>query len=210
MVVEHILPSLLLVLALPIIDRVVRRLRLPEGGKATLNLITWNALLIVSIDESVVTGSLVDLSIRKEWQLVGGLDVGHLLNVTLRENKIDLLERALLSFWVEEVDEWDEQYVHARKEHISSPPNIINHDRHNHNDHEVGDPVNGRGHRVCAATCADWVDLSRVQPWKWQPSSAEEGNIGEETDSCSVGGRLGVWDETGEEIGRASCRERVF
>lgn len=193
------LASLLVVLALPLIDRLLRRLRPLNVGESTANLITWDTRLVIAIDESVVAGGLLDLAIVQVWKLFRSLDIGHVLDVSLGEDKIDLLKGALLGLRVEEVDEWDEKKVHDGEEEVSCPAYLVNHDWHNHDNHEVGNPVDGGGDGVGATTSANWVDLGWVQPWEWEPGGTEEGDVGEETDSGTIRGGLGVWKQAGED-----------
>jgi len=142
--------------------------------------------LLVGAHEAVSACHLLDLGIVEDGQLLAGADVGHVLEVSLCEDEIDLLEGALLCLRVEEVDDRDEAGVGHREEEVRAPPDVGDHDRRHHHDQEVRRPVDRRADGVGAPARADRVDLRGVQPWEWQPCRAEEGNVREEADGGAL------------------------
>ena len=115
------------------------------------------------------------------------MDVGDLLQVALGEDKVDLLEGALLGLRVEKVDDRDEARVDDGKEEVCAPRDVGNHNRRDHDDEEIEQPVRASRHRVGAGAGAERVDFRGVQPWERKPGGAECGDICEETDACAFG-----------------------
>lgn len=148
--------------------------------------ITANLRLLVAINESILSSHSLNLSIRQEGHIETGFDVRDVLEVSLSEDEIDFLQGTLFGFWVEEVDDGDETGVDDGEEKISSPVDVGDHDGGDHDDKEVEEPV-GDG-RYCVGLCSgsERVNLGRIQPWKWQPSCAEESNVCEESNTGTL------------------------
>lgn len=124
-----------------------------------------NRKLLVGINESVLTSHLLNFSVVEVRKFVRSSDVGHLFDEALREDEIDLFERALLGLRIEEIDDWKEAGVDNSEEEVGSPLDVCNHDRRDHDDEEVEEPVAAGGYSVCTCTSPERVDLSRVEPW---------------------------------------------
>ena len=60
---------------------------------AEAGLLELTSLLIRRV-EAILAGLLVDLLGSEVRQLLGGADIGHLLEVSLGENQVDLFERS--------------------------------------------------------------------------------------------------------------------
>lgn len=134
-------------------------------------------------------------------KLLGSGDIADLLSVTLGEDEINLLEGATRGLGVEEVDDGEEDGVHASEEGVGAPTvgtGSVNHDGSDHDDEEVPEPVGDGGGSVSLCAGLERVDLSGVQPGERQPGSTEEGDVGEETDSSSLGGSGGTRDQSTE------------
>lgn len=65
---------------------------------------------------------------------------------------------------------------------------IGDHDRCDHDDEEVEEPIGASRHSVCLAASAKGVDLGGVEPWERKPCCAEKGNICEKTDARTLCG----------------------
>lgn len=129
------------------------------------------------------------------------LDIADVLMVALGENNIDLLQTAVGSLRVEEPDEWQERCVHGREEQVGTPSNMLNHDRGDHNDSEVEQPVAASRDGVGLGTSLDRRDLGRVQPWQGQPSSTKKGHVKEQTKDSTLGTRRVSGDQASESNG---------
>ena len=67
----------------------------------------------------------------------------------------------------------------------------------------VPKPVRARRNCVGLSSSLERVDLCRVQPGQWQPCRAEEGNVGEQTDSGTLRWTsIGRVDTLGEQTGK--------
>lgn len=116
---------------------------------------------------------------------------------------------------VEKVQNREEACVGAGKEEIGSPTNLLVHDGNNHDNSKVEEPVGTGGNSVGLGTSLEGVDLGRVQPGERKPSGTERGNVGEETDSGTLGGGLGTGEQTGkgqdhgEELANGSVEEKI-
>lgn len=153
---------------------------------------------LLLITEAVAAGDILNLLIGEVRQLLAGAHVAHVLDETLGEDEIDLLETALLGLWVQEVDDGDEARVHGSEEDVSAVVDVGNHDRRNHNDEEVAGPVDGGRDSVGTGTSTDGVDLGWVKPWQRKPGSTEECDVGEETHSGTLRSGDGFGDQTGK------------
>ena len=163
--------------------------------------LTPDFLLLITIHKPILSRHTLHLSISKERHIKARLDIRDLLQIPLREYKIDLLKRTLLRLRVEEIDDRKEACVHDSEEEVSSPFDICDHDGRDHNDEEVEQPVRASRDSVGFCTGSEWVDFCGVEPRERQPCCAEEGDVSEETDTCSFGGRSlsAVGDQAGED-----------
>ena len=148
-----------------------------------------NALLdlLLLVGHTVLGGLLFDFFLGKLGQLVGGTDVGDVLGVTLGENDIDLFQTATGGFRVKEPDGRNEETVPGCEEEVRTPTNAANHDRSNHDNSKVEEPVAAGGHGVGLRTGLDGRQLSRVQPRQRQPGGTEEAHVHEETEDSTLG-----------------------
>lgn len=178
-----------------------RGIALASGAVARLLLVAAVTTLAVTIavDKTIPVGIDLDLLGSEMRKLLGGLDVGHLLDVALGKNDIDFLEGAARGLGVEEVDDGNERAVHAGEEEVSSPADLVNHDRGNHDDEEVEHPVGAGRDGVGLSTGADGVDLGGIEPGEGKPSGTEEGDVGEETDSGTASSHGVAGDQAGED-----------
>ena len=149
-------------------------------GNALLNL-----LLLVG--HTILGILLFDLFLGNLGQLVGGTDVGDVLGVTLGEDDIDLFQGATGGFRVEEPDGRNEDTVPGGEEKVGAPTDAANHDRSNHDNSKVEEPVAAGGHGVGLRTGLDGRQLSRVQPRQRQPGGTEEAHVHEETEDSTLG-----------------------
>lgn len=100
---------------------------------------------------------------------------------------------------VPEVQDGQEQGVQSGEEQVSSPADRVDQDGRDHDDEEVPGPVgHGRG-GVGLRAGLEGVDLGRVQPGEGQPGGTEEGNVGEETDTGTLGGRGRVGNQSAKD-----------
>lgn len=165
-----------------------------------------NALLdlLLLVGHTVLGSLLFDLFLGKLRQLVGGTDVGDVLGVTLGEDNIDLFQAATGGFRVEEPDGRNEETVPGGEEKVGAPTDAANHDRSNHDNSKVEEPVAAGGHGVGLRTGLDGRQLSRVQPRQRQPGGTEEAHVHEETEDSTLGdlritlGHGGTRDKTSE------------
>lgn len=158
------------------------------------------SLLIAAI-EAIFTGLVGNLVVGHTRKLLGSPDIAHLLSVTLGEDKVNLLERATRCLGVEEVDDGEEDGVHASEEGVGSPSKgtgSVNHDGCDHDNEEVPEPVGDGGGGIGLRSGLEGVDLGRVQPGEREPCGTEEGNVGEETDSGTLGSSGGTRDQGAE------------
>lgn len=100
---------------------------------------------------------------------------------------------------VPEVQDGQEEGVQRGEEQVSSPANRVDQDGRDHDDEEVPDPVgHGRG-GVGLRAGLERVDLGRVQPGERQPSGTEECDVGEETDTSTLGSRGRVGNQSAKD-----------
>lgn len=78
------------------------------------------------VNETEAQGLALDLLVREEGQVLGGLDIRDVLGGTLGEDDVDLFERTVGSLWIEEVDHGQEGGVDHSEEEVSSPTNSVN------------------------------------------------------------------------------------
>jgi len=181
--------------------------RVSHDSVVTLRLEVRRLDIIVTA-EAILTSLLVNLMVLHRRKLLSRSDIALLLSVALGEDQINLLERATGSLRVEEVNDGEENGVHGSEEGVGAPAvgaSAMNHDGGDHDDEEVPEPVgDGRG-GVSLRAGLERVDLSGVEPREGQPSGTEEGDVGEETDSSTLGSRGGSGDESaeGEDHGQA-------
>lgn len=148
-----------------------------------------NALLdlLLLVGHTVLGGLLFDFFLGKLGQLVGGTDVGDVLGVTLCEDDIDLFQSATGGFRVKEPDGRNEETVPGGEEEVSTPTNAVNHDRSDHDNSKVEEPVTAGGHGVGLRTGLDGRQLSGVEPRQRQPGGTEEAHVHEETENSTLG-----------------------
>lgn len=156
------------------------------------------------------------------WELFGGFDVGDVVDFAFGEDKVDFFEGAagclkcgmLVHYYysvraqesrggtnlgIEKVDEGEEEGVHDGKEKVGAPAGLagaVDHDGGDHDDEEVPDPVGDGRYSVGLCSGLQWVDFCGVEPREWEPSGSKEGDVGEETDGCTLCGGLGAGDES--------------
>lgn len=187
------------------------------GAVARLLLVAAVTALAVGIavDETIPVGIGFDLLGSEMRQLLGGLDVRHLVDIALGEDDVDLLERAAGRLGVEEVDDGNEGGVHAGEEEVSSPANLVDHDGSDHDDEEVEHPVGAGRHGVGLSTSADGVDLGGIEPGEGKPGGTKEGDVGEKTDGGAaglhgvVGDQAGKDDDHGKHLANATDQEQT-
>jgi hypothetical protein len=68
--------------------------------------------------ETIFPSLCVNLRIAQERQLLGCVDVGHLLDEALCEDDVDLFERAVFCLRVEDVDDGEEAGVYCGEEKV--------------------------------------------------------------------------------------------
>jgi len=123
-------------------------------------------------------------------ELLGGLDVGHVLHVALGEDDVDLLEGAPRRLGIEEPDDGQEAGVAGGEEEVGGPANAGDHDGDDHDDDEVEEPVRAGAHGVGLRARLDRVHLGRVEPREGQPGGAEGGDVEEEANDGALGDLL--------------------
>jgi hypothetical protein len=101
--------------------------------------------------------------------------------------------------WIEHIDNRKEESVENGEEEISTPANAVNQHRGDHYDEKVPQPVRNSRESVGLSTSLERVDLGRVQPRQRKPGGTEEGDVGEETNSSTLGGLFVTRDKTGED-----------
>lgn len=131
-------------------------------------------------------------------QLLRSPDIAHLLCVALGKDDVDLFERSLCCLRVEEVNDRDEASVCCRKEEVGSPANVGDHDRRNHDNDKVEQPVDTGGDSVGFGSGLDGVDFGRVEPGQGEPGGAEEGNVGKQAHSSAASSHFLAVNEAGE------------
>lgn len=129
---------------------------------------------------------------------MGSAHIADVLGVTLGEDDIDLLQRAVGGLGVEEPDEGDEQTVQDGEEQVGTPANVGDHDGGDHDNQEVEEPVAAGRDSVGLGTSLDGGQLSRVQPGQRQPSGTESGHVEEQTEDSTLGSLLVTRDQTGK------------
>lgn len=165
-------------------------------------VLTLRGLGLLIVTAEAVLASLVgNFVVSHARKLLGSGDIADLLSVTLGEDEINLLEGAARGLGVEEVDDGEEDGVHGGEEGVGAPTvgtGSVNHDGSDHDDEEVPEPVGDGGGSVGLCAGLERVDLGGVQPGERQPGSTEEGDVGKETDSGSLGGSGGTGDQSAE------------
>ncbi|KAI7498754.1 general substrate transporter [Hortaea werneckii] len=172
--------------------------------------------LVVVAGEAVLLSEVVDALSVELGKLLGSVDIRHLLDVALGEDQVDLLQSPTGSLRVEEVQDREEAGVEGGEEEVGTPANVLDEHWRDHDNEEVPNlgmllvqgcggllwkmtyPVLSGGQSVGFRAGLERVDLSRVQPWQWQPGSTEESNVGEETDSGTLASLLSAWNERTE------------
>ena len=133
------------------------------------------------------------------------LDIAHLLDKTLSEDDINLLQRASSGLGIEEEDDGDEAGVDNGKDEVCRPANVRNHDGSNHDNDEVEQPVGAGRDRIRLSAGLHGVDLSGIEPWEWEPSGTENDDEHEQAENTSFGSLLrfgagfGLIDAGGDE-----------
>jgi hypothetical protein len=104
--------------------------------------------------EAILPSLCIDLRIAQEGEFFSRFDISHVLHVSLGENDINLLQRSILSLWVEEAAvcqyasssfihnndslDWEKEgEINGRKEKIGAPANVAHHNGSSHDDGEV-------------------------------------------------------------------------
>jgi len=94
----------------------------------------------------------------------------------LVEDFVHLLERTVSGFWVEEVDDWeDESTVDDCEDDVCLVTDCCESRRCDHNDDEVEDPVCGSRNCVGGRSDSKWCDLCWIQPCHTEPSYCKKG-----------------------------------
>lgn len=138
-------------------------LTLLVGGRR-VRVTLLHILGMTKITEAVLQSLDLHLLIGEPGQFTGSLDVADFLAVTLGEDNVDLLQTATGGLGVEEVHDGDEDGVPGSEEEVGSPADVGDHDRRDHDDSEVEEPVRAGGDSVGLGTGTDGRDLSGVQP----------------------------------------------
>lgn len=149
-----------------------------------------------AVNETVLDSLALDLLLVQEGELLGSLDVRHLLDVTLGKDDINLFQRPSSRLGVEEVDDGQEAGVDRGEEQVGSPADVADHDGRHHNNEEVEEPVGASTDSVGLGARLDGVDLGRVQPRERQPCCTERGDVGEQTNGSTLGGTGSTRNET--------------
>ena len=68
--------------------------------------------------ETVLASLGIDFCIAQEGELLGCVDISHLLDEALGEDDVDLLQGTVLGLWVEEVDDGQEASVDCGEEEV--------------------------------------------------------------------------------------------
>lgn len=158
-----------------------------------------NPLLLILIHKPILPRHSQNLRTIQIRHVLRSLHIADILQISLGEDKIDLLERATLRLGVEEIDDGDEARVDDGEEEVGAPADVGDHDGRDHDDQEVEEPVrDGRG-GVGVGARAQRVDLRGVEPGERQPGRAETGDVGEEADDGAVGGGFRAGDQAGED-----------
>lgn len=142
---------------------------------------------------------MLDFGSRHLRHSRGDSDGALALDVSLREDDIELLKRATSGFRVEEVDDRDEDGVHDGEKEVGSPTDGGDHGRRDLYDQEVEDPVGGGGDSIGASTGTEGGELGRVEPREFEPGGTEEDDEDEETDGSANTSARGVGDEAAED-----------
>lgn len=102
---------------------VVGLLAVAVGRHALLRVVLVVVLVdaLGRLDEAVPHGLALDLLVREEGEVVGRLDVRHVLDVALGEDDVDLLEGPVRRLRVEEPDDGQEAGVDHREEEVCAP-----------------------------------------------------------------------------------------
>jgi len=141
---------------------------------ALLITLLTKLVLLILVDEAVLSSHGVNLSVGQEWHLLGGTDVGHLLQVSLGEDQVDFLQTALLGLGIEDVNDGQEAGVDNGEEEVRTPTNVGEHNGGDHDNEEIKEPVRDGGNGVGTTTSADGVDFGRVEPWERKPSGSKK------------------------------------
>lgn len=80
--------------------------------------------LIVRRNETVLTRLRFDLCLGQARELLRGLDVAHLLHVSLCEDEVDLFQASLCGLRVEEPDEGEEDGVEYCEKEVGTPTKV--------------------------------------------------------------------------------------
>lgn len=145
------------------------------------------ASLVIRGLETILASLCVDLRSIEVRKLLGSGDIAHLLEVALGEDEINLLKGSPGGLRIEEIDDGEEEGVQNCEEKVCTPTDAVNEHGSDHNNEEVPAPVRDGGQGVCLGTSLQRVDLSRVQPGQREPGGTEEGDVGEETNSGTLG-----------------------
>ncbi len=127
----------------------------------------------------------MDLVLAEARQLLGGPHVAFLLDVSLGEDEINLLEGTAGRLGIEEVDKGEEDGIKGGEEEVGTEAaraRVVDEHGGDHDDEEVPQPVRHRRYGIGLGPRLERVDLSRVQPRQRQPRGTEKGDIREESD----------------------------
>lgn len=79
-------------------------------------------------DEAVPQRLALDLGIAEEGHLGSCFDIRHFLDMSLGEDDVDLLQRAVGRLWVEDPDDREKTGIDQGKEEVGAPADVGDHD----------------------------------------------------------------------------------
>ena len=95
------------------------------------------ASLVVVAGEAVLLSEVVNALGIELRKLLSGVDIGHLLDVALGEDQVDLLQGPTGGLGVEEVQDGEEDCVEGGEEEVGTPTDILNEHWRDHDNEEV-------------------------------------------------------------------------
>lgn len=158
----------------------IRRYQRALGHLSHLRGAVGRRLLSGSLADTIFDIHHLNLLVGHLGENLGGLDAGHLVDVALGKDQVDFFQAAVGRLRVEDVDDRNEDGVQRREEQIGTPVDTVNHDRGDHNDGEVEQPVAASRHGIGLRTGLGGRQFRRVQPGQRQPSGAKTGHVQEE------------------------------
>ena len=120
------------------------------------------SVLDITVGNVILTYSLGDLGFVHLGQLLGGLDIAHLLSKALGEDEVNFFKGSSGSLGVEEVNNGNKGSVERSEEEIGAPSNAGDEHRSDHDDEEVPQPVVDGGESVGLLAGLERVDFGRV------------------------------------------------